>query len=466
MQIKPKIDSGQVDDLVFTINESTQNIESVGDTQYEGVNAAKFLNRLLLDAMALGASDIHFEPFEELFRIRARVDGVMTVIKELPRAFGHQLIIRIKVIAGLDISEQRETQSGRFRVRIGSDIGIDFRCSIVPSLHGEVLVLRMLYLPEDALDYDRLGLDADQVAVIERCVHRQQGMILVTGPTGSGKSVTLYTLLRKLNAVERSIYTAEDPVEMNVPGVNQININERQGVGFGPVARTILRQDPDVIMLGEMRDAETVDAAIKASNTGHLVLSTLHANTAPKAIPRLLNLGADRFDVSSSLSLVISQRLLRCLNPDTAVPVTYPKARLLAAGFEENDLDSLQLYEPQERAGNKGYLGRVGIYQIMEFDETLARIVAEGANEWEISHYLTQNGIEDLRDAAIRKVKAGVTDLNELERILGQVKQAKAGAQTEMLSLELGDVIEVPANLEGQRNNEGQSNRGFSDARS
>ena len=410
------------EDLVFTVDERFQSTNTSGDVTYEKQTAASFLNQTLLDVVKNGASDIHFEPYEETFRIRARIDGVMRDINSLPRMFGSQLLIRLKVISGLDISEHRETQSGRFRMMLDQKTGIDFRASITPTLYGETMVLRLLYLAPEIMDLEVLGLSVEQIAQITEHANRQQGLILVTGPTGSGKTVTLYTLLKKLNHQQRNIYTVEDPVEINLPGVNQINISERQGVTFGNVSRTILRQDPDVIMLGEMRDPETVDSAIKASHTGHLVLSTLHANTAPKAIPRLRNLGADLHNISSSLSLVISQRLLRRIDNAHREPVEFPVERLLAAGFREDELADLKLYHALRSADNPtGYKGRVGIFQVMPVTTKLAKMIAEGASEWEIDLQLEQMGIENLRRAALDKVKEGITDLEEVERVLGRV---------------------------------------------
>jgi len=412
----------KAENLVFTVSEQYQNSHTSGAVTFEDQSAASFLNQALLDAVQSGASDIHFEPYEEMFRIRARVDGVMGEITRLPRAFGNQILVRLKVIAGLDISAHRETQSGRFRMMLDEKNGIDFRASITPTLHGETLVLRLLHLPTEILELEVLGFTEDQIAQILAHASRQQGMILVTGPTGSGKTVTLYTLLKKLNQQHRSIYTVEDPVEINLPGVNQVNISERQGVTFGNIARTILRQDPDVIMLGEMRDQETVDTAIKASHTGHLVLSTLHANTAPKAIPRLQNLGADLYNISSSLSLVIGQRLLRCLDPTQREPYSYSEERLLAAGFHKDELAGLMLYRAKPPAGNAtGYKGRVGIFQVMSVTGALVGLIAQGASELEVEQYLQNMGIKDLRRAALEKVKAGITDLEELERVLGLV---------------------------------------------
>lgn len=408
----------QAADLVFTSAEPEVSASQYVEQRYEQQNPAAFLNNLMLTALKLGASDIHFEPYEQHFRVRARVDGVMQEQANVPRAFGHQLIIRLKVIAGLDISEHKENQTGRFRMLAGEHVGVDFRASITPTLYGETLVLRMLHLPAEQLAFDVLGLSHRQVDVIEPFMQRQQGMILVTGPTGSGKTVTLYTLLKQLNRGQRNIYTVEDPVEINLPGVNQININERQDITYGAVARTILRQDPDVIMLGEMRDADTVDTAIKAAHTGHLVLSTLHATSAAKAIPRLRNLGADRHNLAAALSLIVSQRLLRCLEPGQRETVEYPRERLLAAGFRDDEITGQTFYRANTP---EAYRGRIGVFEVVPVTAALARLIEEGAGEWQLLQEIQRMGVTGLRRQALELVKQGVTDLAEIERVFGPV---------------------------------------------
>ncbi|MCV6611677.1 MAG: ATPase, T2SS/T4P/T4SS family [Amphritea sp.] len=409
------------DSLIFTTHEDSAPRATGLQMVHNDQSAPAFLNRILLDAIIGRASDIHFEPYEDKYRIRTRVDGVMQEIASMPSGFGQQLTARLKVIAGLDIAEHRGTQSGRFRMKLDADTGLDFRCSVVPTLYGETIVLRLLYLPPEILELDSLGMEPRQIAEAKRASQQLQGMILVTGPTGSGKTVTLYTLLKQLNSLHRNIYTVEDPVEINLPGVNQINISERQGVTFANVARTILRQDPDVIMLGEMRDAETLDTAIKAAHTGHLVLSTLHANTAPKVVPRLRNIGADPYDVASTVSLVISQRLVRKLNPAEAEPCIETRERLLAVGFSEDEIQGLTLYRPKQDA-SQPYKGRIGIFQVMPVDKSLARMIADGANDHEIEQYAAHQGVTDLRRSALNKLKAGLTDISEVERILGKVE--------------------------------------------
>lgn len=433
----------KADDLIFTANESDrEQLDLVADT-FNDQSAPNYLNGILLDAVKAGASDIHFEPFEEKLRVRIRVDGVMRELTSMPRGFGNQLTIRLKVISGLDIAEHRGTQSGRFRMMLSDKTGLDFRCSITPTLFGEAIVLRMLYLPEELLQLDQLGLDPVQAAVAKKESKRLQGMILVTGPTGSGKTVTLYTLLKLLNTQQRNIYTIEDPIEINLPGANQINISEKQGVTFGNVAKTILRQDPDVIMLGEMRDQETIDTAIKAAHTGHLVLSTLHANSAPKAVARLRNMGVPSYDIASTVTMVISQRLLRKLDPESRERVNLPKERLLAVGLKEEELAGLELYQAKANDANpSGYKGRVGIFQVLPISKGLARLIAEGASDQDIEAYADNYGVADLRRAALDKLKAGLTDIDEVERVLGLVEPE------EINMIQIPDILQRPIDEE------------------
>lgn len=385
---------------------------------HDDLSVPLFLNRTLIAAIEQGASDIHFEPYADNFRIRFRSDGLMQEVAEMPKGFGHLLAARLKVVAGLDISEQRIAQGGRFKVLLGDNSNsFDFRCSVIPTMHGETIVLRLLYLPENLLQLSLLGLENTQISLIQNAIHRQQGMILVTGPTGSGKTVSLYTLIKLINRQPRSIYTVEDPIEIDLNGINQISVSER--ISFAEAARTILRQDPDVIMLGEMRDQTTLDTAIKAAHTGHLVLSTLHANTAPKAIPRLRNLGVDAYNIASTVTLIISQRLLRRLDPDAREEITVPTARLLALGFEEDELKDLTLYRARPEGNHKGYKGRIGIFQVMAITQALTDLISQDASDTQISAHIEQQGVQNLRRSALNKVKAGITDIDEVERVLG-----------------------------------------------
>ncbi len=403
--------------LSFAIIENNVDNSDPAPATHQEMNVPLYLNRTLIEAINHGASDVHFEPYVDHFRIRMRIDGVMTKTADMPKVFGQQMSARIKVIAGLDISEQRIPQGGRFKLLLGNQQGLDFRCSTIPTLHGETIVLRLLYLPEKLLDLNLLGFEAEQLPAVLNAIKQLQGMVLVTGPTGSGKTVTLYTLIKHINQQPRSIYTIEDPVEIDLDGVNQISIDER--ISFAESARTILRQDPDVIMLGEMRDSETIDTAIKAAHTGHLVLSTLHANTAAKSVLRLRNLGVAAHDIASTVNLVISQRLLRKLDPDNVEQIVVPKSRLLALGFAEDEIAGLTLFRARVQNNSSGYKGRIGIYQVMPITQPLAKLIAQGASDAEIENYAQQQGIQDLRRSALNKVKAGITDIDEVERVLG-----------------------------------------------
>jgi len=412
------------DNLVFAVTGRTVDEGGTTISNHKGMDVTRYLNTTLINAIDSGASDIHFEPYADIFRVRFRVDGIMQNIDVAPKGFGHLLTARLKVIAGLDISEQRITQSGRFKMMLPDNETLDFRCSITPTMHGETFVLRILYMPEALLDLNQLGLTEAQKKPIITAVNRLQGMILVTGPTGSGKTVTLYTLIKYLNQQSRSIYTVEDPIEIDLSGVNQVNVADR--INFASAARSLLRQDPDVIMLGEMRDEETIDTAIKAAHTGHLVLSTLHANTAPKVVPRLLNMGVPAYDISSTVTLVISQRLMRRLDPDSKESIAVPKSRLLALGFKPEELSGLKLYRasPNENStiNNNGYQGRVGVFQVMPVTSALAEIIATGASDAEIERHIQAQCVDDLRQSALDKVRAGITDIDELERVFGHIE--------------------------------------------
>jgi type IV pilus assembly protein PilB len=388
------------------------------------VSTPLLMNRILLDAVRQRASDIHFESFDDHLRIRLRVDGVMQEMQRIPRSQAPALMIRLKAIAGLDISEKRQVQGGRFRMLLNDSVGLDFRCSITPTLHGEAAVLRLLYLPPSLLDLGKLGLSEAQIDWITRAVAQPQGLILVTGPTGSGKTVTLYTLLRQLNTLERSIYTLEDPVEIDLPGVNQIRIAERQGISFEKLAINILRQDPDVIMLGEVRDQVTLNTAINAAHTGHLVLATLHASDAPGAIARLRNLGVDNHNMAATLRLVISQRLLRRLNPDSRVPIEPPREQIERLGFTVEDFHDVTLYRAGgTREAATGYLGRLGIFQLLPATQELKQLILDDAEEQILTTYAQRRQLTDLRWAALQQVRAGLTDLDEVERVLGPVDE-------------------------------------------
>lgn len=420
MKIKLNEEQIDINNLSFTALENAIVDVDTADVHDE-MRAPLYLNKKLLEAIIKGASDMHFEPYADKFRIRFRIDGVMQEIAELPRGFGHLLTTRLKVVSGLDISEQFVGQSGRFKMNIGEtdQQSVDFRCSIVPTLHGEMLNLRILYLPEGVTKLDYLGMEQRQIKPILYNINRLQGMVLIVGPTGSGKTVTLYTLLKHINSQPRSVFTVEDPIEIELPGINQISVSEENS--FSQVARTLLRQDPDVIMLGEMRDKEAAQTAVKAAHTGHLVLSTLHATSASKSISRLINLGISTHDIASILSLVVSQRLLRCLDSASREEVFVDKERLLAVGFEKEELDDLTLYRAVPTENNNGYSGRTGIYQVMRVTSRLSKLIINNASSDEIDDYLQKNNTIDIRRSALNKVKEGITDINEIERVLGYI---------------------------------------------
>ncbi len=407
--------------LSFAVVENALINTDSGSEVYDGMRAPFFLNRQLVEALKINASDIHFESFAESVVLRFRVDGVMREVLELPKEFGRLVITRLKVIAGLDISEQNLSQSGRFKMSFGTgeQAGVDFRCSVIPTIYGETLNLRVLYLPEAFMNLEMLGFDQSLVAPVLYHANRTQGLILITGPTGGGKTVTLYTLLKHINTRTRSIFTIEDPVEIELPGINQISITSENS--FGSIARGLLRQDPDVIMIGEMRDRESCEVAVHASNTGHLVLATLHANSASKSITRLTGLGLSREDIATVLSLVINQRLLRRLDPKTRVKTTEKKERLLAIGFREDEIEDLQLYKARPDEKSNGYKGRIGIYQVVSISPEISHLIVDGATDCEIDNHLRENRVSDLRRNALNKLKEGITDLDEVERVFGYV---------------------------------------------
>lgn len=379
----------------------------------------KFVNKMLYDAIGLGASDLHFEPYEKYYRVRFRVDGVLKQMALPPRAYIEKIAARIKVMSRLDVSEKRIPQDGRTKLKISAEKTIDFRVSTCPMLHGEKIVMRILDPSSATLGIEALGYDPDQKANLLDAVTRPYGMVLVTGPTGSGKTVSLYTCLNIINVEGTNISTAEDPAEINLPGVNQVNVNDKVGLTFGAALKSFLRQDPDVIMIGEIRDIETAEIAIKASQTGHMVLSTLHTNDAPTTITRLVNMGVAPFNIASSVILVTAQRLTRRLCT-CKVPVTYSEERLRRAGFKDADFkEKLQLYTGKEggceRCRNMGYKGRVGIYQVMPITPEIKKIIMDGGNSIDIENQAIAEGVKTLRMSGIIKVKQGVTSLEEVE---------------------------------------------------
>ena len=393
---------------------------ATADTQeVDDAPVVKFLNKMLLDAINMGASDLHFEPYEKFYRIRYRVDGILRDIAQPPLAIKDKLASRIKVISSLDISEKRIPQDGRMKLVLSKSRTIDFRVSTLPLIHGEKIVMRILDPTSATLGIEALGYEPAQKDALLAAVSRPYGLVLVTGPTGSGKTVSLYTCLNILNNPGVNIATAEDPCEIPLAGINQVNVNDKQGLTFAAALKSFLRQDPDIIMIGEIRDLETADMAIKAASTGHMVLSTLHTNDAPTTLTRLLNMGVAPFNIASAVSLITAQRLARRLCKNCKVPIDAPKEALLTVGFREEDFkEKWQLYGPKEggcEMCNNGYKGRVGIYQVMPVTEAIARIIMEQGNAIDIADQAKKEGVNDLRRSGILKVMQGLTSVAEVE---------------------------------------------------
>jgi type IV pilus assembly protein PilB len=391
----------------------------VTNADVEDAPVVRFVNKVMVDAIKRGASDIHFEPYEKTFRIRFRQDGVLTEFAKPPVALAMKLAARLKVMARLDIAERRVPQDGRIKMRLSKNRAIDFRVNTCPTLYGEKVVCRLLDPSSAQLGIDALGYEEPQKQIYLNVLDKPYGMILVTGPTGSGKTVSLYTGLNILNTADRNISTAEDPCEINVPGINQVNVNPKVGLTFATALRAFLRQDPDVIMVGEIRDLETAEIAIKAAQTGHLVLSTLHTNDAPKTLTRLVDMGVKPYAIASSVSLIIAQRLARRLCENCKEAIEVPKEALLKEGFTQADLkEGITVYHPKGCTQcNGGYKGRIGIYQVMPVTETLGRLIMEGGNSMQLADQAKREGVADLRTSALKKVKDGVTSLEEINRV-------------------------------------------------
>ncbi|MEO7343215.1 MAG: type IV-A pilus assembly ATPase PilB [Methylotenera sp.] len=379
----------------------------------------KFLNKMLIDAINMGASDLHFEPYEKFYRVRYRVDGILREITQPPLVIKEKLASRIKVISSMDISEKRIPQDGRMKLVLSKTRTIDFRVSTLPLIHGEKIVMRILDPASASLGIEALGYEPIQKERLLSAVSRPYGLVLVTGPTGSGKTVSLYTCLNILNNPGVNIATAEDPCEIPLAGINQVNVNDKQGLTFAAALKSFLRQDPDIIMIGEIRDLETADMAIKAASTGHMVLSTLHTNDAPSTLTRLLNMGVAPFNIASAVSLITAQRLARRLCKSCKIPIDVPKEALIGVGFKEEDFNSSwQLYGPKEggcEMCNSGYKGRVGIYQVMPITEAMSRIIMSSGNAIDIADQAKKDGVNDLRRSGILKVMQGLTSIEEVE---------------------------------------------------
>jgi type IV pilus assembly protein PilB len=409
--------SVNLDSINLTASEGTKGPVDPG-ADPDDAPVVRFVNKVLLDAIKKGASDIHFEPYEKEFRIRYRNDGMLHEIASPPINLAGRIAARLKVMSRMDIAERRVPQDGRIKLEISKQRAIDFRVNTCPTLFGEKIVLRILDPTSARIGIERLGFEPEQRVHFLEAINKPYGMILVTGPTGSGKTVTLYTGLNILNTSDQNISTVEDPVEITVPGINQVNVNVKTGLTFAEALRAFLRQDPDIIMVGEIRDLETAEIAVKAAQTGHLVLSTLHTNDAPQTLNRLMQMGIPPFNIAASVLLILAQRLARRLCEYCKKPLDLPPETLLEAGFKEDDLDGLVVYGPGECENCvKGYKGRVGIYQVMPITETLSRIILEGANVTRIAEQSALEGIDDLRASGLKKVKAGVTSLAEVDRI-------------------------------------------------
>ncbi len=381
----------------------------------------KFINKVLLDAIKGGASDIHFEPYEKSYRVRFRTDGILHEVAKPPTALATRLAARLKVMSQMDISERRVPQDGRIKLKITKTRAIDFRVNTLPTLFGEKIVLRILDPSSAKLGIDALGYEDDQKKLYMDALEQPQGMILVTGPTGSGKTVSLYTGLNILNTKERNISTAEDPVEINLEGINQVNVNNKVGLGFAEALRSFLRQDPDIVMVGEIRDLETGEIAIKAAQTGHLVLSTLHTNSAPETLTRLLNMGVPAFNVATTVSLIIAQRLARRLCNNCKKPATdIPDEILTEEGFDDIGMprSEIQLFQPVGCSQcSSGYKGRVGVYEVVRITDAISRIIMEGGNAIQIADAAREAGFNNLRISALRKAAIGLTSLEEANRV-------------------------------------------------
>ena len=387
------------------------------DPLYQSLLVSQVINKVLLDAIRKGASDIHFEPYETTYRIRYRLDGILSQAASPPSQMSRRLSSRLKVMAGLDIAEKRIPQDGRIKLNLSRKKSIDFRVSTCPIMFGEKVVLRILDSSATKLGIDSLGFEKFQQETFHSSVIKPYGMILVTGPTGSGKTVTLYSALNILNDEGRNISTVEDPVEIRVPGINQVQQNVKTGMTFARALRSFLRQDPDVIMVGEIRDLETAEIAIKAAQTGHLVFSTLHTNDAPQSITRLMNMGVPSYNITSAVNLVIAQRLMRRLHK-CKKPEDMPAEALMQAGFQEDELENLNIFKPTGCANcHEGYRGRSGVFEVMPISDNIARIILEDGNAISIAKQAREEGINDLRRSALNKVAEGVTDLTETNRV-------------------------------------------------
>ena len=392
-------------------------------SEVDDAPVVRYIQKILLDAISAGVSDIHFEPYDKFYRIRYRLDGELMEIAQPPLAIKDKVASRIKIISRLDISEKRVPQDGRMKLVLSKTKAIDFRVSTLPTLFGEKVVVRILDSASAMIGIESLGYEPEQQAALMHAIHRPYGMVLATGPTGSGKTISLYTCLNILNQPNVNISTAEDPAEIQMPGINQVNINEKAGLTFATALRSFLRQDPDIIMVGEIRDLETAEIAVKAAQTGHMLLSTLHTNDAPSTLIRLANMGVAPFNIASSVLLIQAQRLARRLCPKCKAPEDIPPEALLRAGFSEEDLDGT--WQPFTRVGcdncrNTGYKGRVGIYEVMPVSDEMRLLIMRNGSVMELATLARKEGMSDLRHSGLKKVKAGITSLEEIESVTNE----------------------------------------------
>jgi type IV pilus assembly protein PilB len=411
-------DLDNLDDLDFA-DPDAENKDDDGSSEVDDTPVVRFVNKMLLDAIKKGASDIHFEPYEKSYRVRLRIDGVLREVAKPPLAMSNKLCARIKVMSRMDTAERRVPQDGRIKLKISKNKAIDFRVNTCPTLFGEKIVLRILDPSSATLGIDALGYEPEQKELYMNALANPYGMILVTGPTGSGKTVSLYTGLNILNTVDTNISTAEDPAEINLEGINQVNVNDKVGLTFEAALRAFLRQDPDIIMVGEIRDLQTAEIAIKAAQTGHMVMSTLHTNDAPLTLARLVNMGVPPFNIASAVSLIIAQRLARRLCNHCKEKVDIPRAALVEEGFTEEQINEKP--ELFKAVGcdqcSDGFKGRVGIYQVMPISDEIGRIIMDNGSAIEVADQAKEDGVDNLRQSAIKKVIAGLTSLEEINRV-------------------------------------------------
>lgn len=410
------IDSEELADI--DVQDERQDDEPAPGAEKDDAPIVVYINKILLDAIKKGASDLHFEPYEKAYRIRFRIDGILTEIARPPVTLSSRMAARLKVMSRLDIAERRVPQDGRIKLALSKKKSIDFRVSTLPTMWGEKIVMRILDSSSAMLGIDMLGYEPEQKQIYMEALDQPQGMILVTGPTGSGKTVSLYTGLNILNTPERNISTAEDPVEINLEGINQVQINTKAGLTFPSALRSFLRQDPDIVMVGEIRDLETAEIAIKAAQTGHLVLSTLHTNSAAETLTRLLNMGVPQYNVASSVSIIIAQRLARRLCMQCKAPEDIPKPELLNQGFSPDQIQDIKLFKPvgcEHCTG--GYKGRVGIYEVIKITPKISSIIMEGGNSLDIAQQCQKEGFNNLRQSGLQKALSGMTSMEEVNRV-------------------------------------------------